>query len=89
MIACDGPVTDGRLLPESLSVPVEEEKASGHQTAGDDKSVSPKDIPQSEEPLDAKVERWAELHFTWMPLTDIGLRVCLKLNLNVLMVPVF
>ncbi|XP_056611150.1 UBX domain-containing protein 4 isoform X1 [Triplophysa dalaica] len=42
---------------ESMSVPVEEEKASGHQTAGDDKSVSSKDIPQSEEPLDAKVER--------------------------------
>ncbi|KAI7804221.1 UBX domain-containing protein 4 isoform X1 [Triplophysa rosa] len=36
---------------ESLSAPVEE--ASGHH----DKSLSSKDIPQSEEPLDAKVER--------------------------------
>lgn len=40
------------------------------------------DVTQSEEPLDAKVERWAELQFTLMPLTDIVLQVCLKLRLK-------
>ncbi|XP_051564374.1 UBX domain-containing protein 4-like isoform X2 [Myxocyprinus asiaticus] len=43
---------------ESLSVPMEEDGASGHVTAGvNDESVSSGDTPQPEEPLDVKVER--------------------------------
>lgn len=59
----------GHLLSESLSVPVEEQKASSHETVGDDKSLSSQDGPQSDEPLDARVERWVQ--FTSTPLTDI------------------
>ncbi|XP_072542639.1 UBX domain-containing protein 4 [Salminus brasiliensis] len=45
---------------ESLSMPLEEEGASGHATPGDDRSLSSDDTSQAsqaEEPLDAKVER--------------------------------
>ncbi|XP_051566630.1 UBX domain-containing protein 4 isoform X5 [Myxocyprinus asiaticus] len=43
---------------ESLSVPMEEDGASGYVTAGvNDESVSSGDTPQPEEPLDARVER--------------------------------
>ncbi|XP_052004458.1 UBX domain-containing protein 4-like isoform X2 [Xyrauchen texanus] len=46
------------VLPESLSVPMEEDGASGYVTAGvNDHSISSGDALQLEEPLDTRVER--------------------------------
>ncbi|KAK7154628.1 hypothetical protein R3I94_007833 [Phoxinus phoxinus] len=42
---------------ESLSVPMEEEGASGYVTPGEDKSLPSEDASQPDEPLDARVER--------------------------------
>ncbi|XP_067266609.1 UBX domain-containing protein 4 [Chanodichthys erythropterus] len=42
---------------ESLSVPMEEDGASGHANPGDDKSLPSEDASQPDEPLDARVER--------------------------------
>ncbi|XP_056127326.1 UBX domain-containing protein 4 isoform X2 [Rhinichthys klamathensis goyatoka] len=42
---------------ESLSVPMEEDGASGYVTPGEDKSLRSEDASQPDEPLDARVER--------------------------------
>ncbi|XP_067300744.1 UBX domain-containing protein 4 [Pseudorasbora parva] len=42
---------------ESLSVPMEEEGASGYVTPGEDKSLTSENKSQPDEPLDARVER--------------------------------
>lgn len=42
---------------ESLSMPMEEDGASGYVTPGEDKSLPSEDASQPDEPLDARVER--------------------------------
>lgn len=50
-------LNDPSVSPESLSVPMEEDGASGHANPGDDKSLPSEDASQPDEPLDARVER--------------------------------
>lgn len=49
--------TDSSVPPESLSVPMEEDGASGHVTPAEDKSLPSEDASQPDEALDARVER--------------------------------